>query len=262
MGAGKHAPRSDRTGHALIDRFALLVGPWCAGRLIVTLRHLMTWTSVGEEVVTRLHEQGRPYVHAFYHDQLLMMTYSYLGSSYGRRLAVLSSRHRDGEYVSRTLERFGHRMVRGSTGRGGVGGLSRLIRELRAGCDVAIAVDGPRGPRHRAQLGAIEAARLGRAPIVPVAFAASRAWTLRSWDAFQVPLPLSHAAFVYGKPIDIPPQSDRDAMEQGRRELESRLEHLTARARSLAQGVGGSSTCRTSDSGADPRVSSPRDNAL
>src|SRR5262245_41486522 len=149
MSAGGDAPRSGRPGDARLDRFALLVGPWCAGRLIATLRRLMSWTSVDEEVVRALHERGRPYVHAFYHDQLLMMTYSYLGPSYGRRLTVLSSRHRDGEYVSRTLERFGHRMVRGSTGRGGVGGLSRLIRELRAGCDVAIAVDGPRGPRHR-----------------------------------------------------------------------------------------------------------------
>ena len=103
-----------------------------------------------------------------------MMTYSYLGQRHGRRLVVLSSRHRDGEYVSRTLERFGHQMVRGSTGRGGVAGLKEMIRHLREGRDVAFATDGPRGPRHHVQMGAIEAARLGRAPLVPVVFAASK----------------------------------------------------------------------------------------
>jgi lysophospholipid acyltransferase (LPLAT)-like uncharacterized protein len=129
---------------------------------------------VNESVVRDLHRASRPYVHAFYHDQLLMMTYSYLGQEHGRRLVVLSSRHRDGEYVSRTLERFGHEMVRGSTGRGGVAGLKEMIRHLRNGRDVAFATDGPRGPRHRVQMGAIEAARMGRAPLVPIAFAASK----------------------------------------------------------------------------------------
>ncbi|OLD62336.1 MAG: hypothetical protein AUI47_12870 [Acidobacteria bacterium 13_1_40CM_2_68_5] len=135
---------------------------------------MLRWRSVNESVVLDLHRANRPYVHAFYHDQLLMMTYSYRGQEHGRRLVVLSSRHRDGEYVSRTLERFGHEMVRGSTGRGGVAGLKEMIRHLRNGRDVAFATDGPRGPRHRVQMGAIEAARMGRAPLVPIAFAASK----------------------------------------------------------------------------------------
>ncbi|MGH9797263.1 MAG: lysophospholipid acyltransferase family protein [Candidatus Polarisedimenticolia bacterium] len=142
--------------------------------LIRALRLLLRWRVVNDAVVRDLHEARRPYVHAFFHDQLLMMTYSYQGKPYGRRLAVLSSRHRDGEYVARTLEGFGHLMVRGSTSRGGVAGLKEMIRHLRAGNDAAFATDGPRGPRHRVQVGVIEAARLGRAPIVPVAFGASK----------------------------------------------------------------------------------------
>jgi hypothetical protein len=152
----------------------LSVGPALAAALIRALRRLMRWTWVNDGVVRDLHRAGRPYVHAFFHDQLLMMTYSYVGAPHGRRLAVLSSRHRDGEYVARTLERFGHLMVRGSTGRGAVGGLKEMIRHLRAGRDAAFAIDGPRGPRRVAQIGAIEAARLGGAPIVPVAFGAGK----------------------------------------------------------------------------------------
>ncbi len=158
----------------LLDRLTLRLAPLLASGLIRALRRLMRWRSVNEEAVIALGREGRPYVHAFFHDQLLMMTYSYLGQGHGRRLAVLSSRHRDGEYVSRTLERFGHVMVRGSTGRGGASGLKEMVRHLRSGLDVAFATDGPRGPRHRVQIGVIEAARLGRAPIVPVAFAASK----------------------------------------------------------------------------------------
>jgi lysophospholipid acyltransferase (LPLAT)-like uncharacterized protein len=158
----------------LSDRFSLWLGPILASGLIRTMRHLLRWTGVGENVVLELHRANRPYVHAFYHDQLLMMTYSYLGQRHGRRLVVLSSRHRDGEYVSRTLERFGHEMVRGSTGRGGVAGLKEMIHHLRDGRDVAFATDGPRGPRHQVQMGAIESARLGHAPLVPVALGFSK----------------------------------------------------------------------------------------
>jgi hypothetical protein len=159
---------------SVAERGALWIGPVLACALIRTLRTLMRWTYVNVEVVQDLHRAKRSYVHAFYHDQLLMMTYSYLGRGYGRRLAVLSSRHRDGEYVSRTLERFGHIMVRGSSGRGGAAGLIEVIRHLRAGRDAAFATDGPRGPRHRVQMGVIQGARLGSAPIVPVAFASSK----------------------------------------------------------------------------------------
>jgi len=154
--------------------FMLSAGPALAGALIRVLRRAMRWTWINDGVVRDLHRAGRPYVHAFFHDQLLMMTYAYVGAPYGRRLAVLSSRHRDGEYVARTLERFGHLMVRGSTGRGGIGGLKEMIRHLRAGRDAAFATDGPRGPRHVVQIGVVEAARLGGAPIVPVAFGAGK----------------------------------------------------------------------------------------
>lgn len=212
--------------------------PVLASFLIRCLRRTMRFRWENDAVVRGLHRSGRPYVHAFFHDQLLVMTYSYLGHEYGRSLAVLSSRHRDGEYVARTLERFGHVMVRGSTGRGGAAGLVEMIRHLRAGRDAAFATDGPRGPRHRVQIGVVEAARLGRAPIVPVAFAASAGRRLDSWDRFLVPRPFARGIFVYGDPIEVQPRADRAAMETARAALERTLEDLTGRAERLADGAG------------------------
>jgi lysophospholipid acyltransferase (LPLAT)-like uncharacterized protein len=153
-------------------RLALAIVPRIASAYIRVQRRLMRLAWVGDETVLERNRAGRPYVHAFFHDQLLMMNYSYLGRRFGRRLAVLASRHRDGEYVARTLERFGHLLVRGSSGHGGAGGLRQMVRHLREGRDAAFAVDGPRGPRHAVQIGVVEAARLGAADIVPVAFAA------------------------------------------------------------------------------------------
>jgi len=157
----------------VFDRIVLFLAPRLASGFMRALHATMRWTSVGESAVLDLNRAGRPYVHAFFHDQLFLMTWSYRGGAFGRRLAVLASRHRDGEYIAGTLERFGHRLLRGSTGRGGVSGLREMVRRLKAGDDAAFAVDGPRGPRHVVQIGAVEAARLAGAPIVPVAFAAS-----------------------------------------------------------------------------------------
>src|SRR5260221_11535305 len=130
----------------LRDRLQLATASYFAACFIRVLRRLNRFTSVGQEVVLGLHRRGQPYVHAFFHDQLLMMTYSYRGRGQGRRLAVLSSRHRDGEYVSRTLERFGHIMVRGSTSRGGGGGLKGNIRHPAAGALDPFGAAGARGP--------------------------------------------------------------------------------------------------------------------
>ncbi|HKQ97350.1 MAG TPA: DUF374 domain-containing protein, partial [Candidatus Polarisedimenticolia bacterium] len=103
------------------DRIVRALAPPVASAFMRALHATMRWTTVNEAVVTDLHRARRPYVHAFFHDQLLLMHWSYRGAGFGRRLAVLASRHRDGEYIAGTLERFGHRLVRGSTGRGGVG---------------------------------------------------------------------------------------------------------------------------------------------
>lgn len=220
------------------NRILLAVGPSLARCLIRVLRRSMRFEFLNQEIALGLHRSGQPYVHAFFHDQLLMMTYSYLGQRSGRRLAVLSSQHRDGEYVARTLQGFGHLMVRGSSGRGGAAGLRGLVRHLRGGLDAAIATDGPRGPRHIVQVGVIEAARLGRAPIVPVVFAASRARRLRSWDAFQIPMPFSRGVFLYGEPLRIPEHADRDVVEASRRELQASLEDLTRQAEARVSGPG------------------------
>lgn len=152
----------------------VLILPVLASMTIRCLRVLIRWEFVNQEAVLRLNRRGRSYVHAFFHDQLLMMTYSYQGKRFGRRLAVLSSRHRDGEYVARTLRRFGHLMVRGSSHGGAVSGLKEMVRHLRQGMDAAFATDGPRGPRHQVQVGVVAAARLGKAPIVPVALAVAK----------------------------------------------------------------------------------------
>lgn len=115
-------------------------------------------------------------------------------------IALLISRHRDGEHLARVAAALGYQVVRGSSTRGGAAALLAMVRLLRQGRAVALAADGPRGPRERAKPGAVAASRLAGVPIVPVAVAARPALRLRSWDGFLVPSPWARVRIAYGDP--------------------------------------------------------------
>jgi lysophospholipid acyltransferase (LPLAT)-like uncharacterized protein len=180
-----------------------------------------------------LWRERRPVIYAVWHGRILMLPYFY-GP---RRVHVLTSRSRDGEVLSRFVQGFGVRVVRGSSSRGGARALLALARLVREdGAEILVVPDGPRGPRHVAQPGAVLLAKMTGVPVVPVAFAALPRTVLRSWDAFLVPHPFARAVAVFGRPIAVPRDADRDLLEQKRRELEAALLETTAQADRAAGG--------------------------
>ncbi|MBI4012681.1 MAG: lysophospholipid acyltransferase family protein [Candidatus Rokubacteria bacterium] len=231
--AGVGSRRADgaaSTGRALSRReritLALLLGVG-----LPALR-LLGWTlrltEVNRDAVERLWADGGPLIYAAWHGRILMFPYFY---GRLRTVHVLASRSRDGELVTRLARAFGFRVVRGSSSRGASTALRVLARLLRDhGAEVAIVPDGPRGPRCTVQPGAVLLAKLGRAPIVPLGFGVSRATVLGSWDAFVVPHPFARVAVVFGDPLVVPEDADRDALEACRQRLEDALRRLTAEA--------------------------------
>ena len=163
------------------------------------------------------------------HDALpICRANAWLRSTRGaRRVAVLASRSRDGEIVSRYVARFGLPTIRGSSSRGGAGALRQLVATVRAGEDVAVVPDGPRGPRRQLQPGVVTLAALTGAPIVPLAFAARPARRLASWDEQLVPWPFARSVLVLGETIAVPRDADR---ERAVKEVERALNNTTADA--------------------------------
>ena len=111
----------------------------------------------------------------------------------GRRSAALISASRDGGLLAQVMGLSGVMAVRGSSSRRGAAALRELTTAAKAGCDLAITPDGPRGPRYVVQAGVIAAAQLTGLPIVPLSYRLGWKKTLRSWDRFQVPLPFMHS---------------------------------------------------------------------
>jgi lysophospholipid acyltransferase (LPLAT)-like uncharacterized protein len=176
----------------------------------------------------------QPVIYTVWHGRILLLPYLY-----GRRLRIhaLTSRSRDGEILSRFIQGFGIRVVRGSSSRGGARALLALARAVKdEGADALIVPDGPRGPRHVAQGGAVMLAKVTGVPMVPVAFAAVPCSVLRSWDAFVVPHPFARAVVLFGEPIAVPRDADRDVLEAKRHEIETALREITAAADRVAGG--------------------------
>lgn len=169
----------------------------------------LTWRVrfVNQEVVGNLREQKQPFIHTLWHGQLLPLLWTHRN----RHVAIMVSEHRDGEIIARIATSLGFRLVRGSTSRGAARALLLASRELESGFDVAVTVDGPRGPAKTVAPGALVISQRTNAPMVPTAAACSRAWHLKSWDRFMIPKPFAHVTVAYGEPIHVSADTPRDA---------------------------------------------------
>ena len=126
----------------------------------------------------------RPTLFVFWHEMLLFPAYSHVHAN----VATLISQHRDGELLAQMVRLFRGKVVRGSTSRESVSAIRRLIRQGRIS-HLAIAPDGPLGPRRVVQSGAVFLASRAKMPIVPVGFAFRKCWRVPSWDRMALPRP-------------------------------------------------------------------------
>jgi lysophospholipid acyltransferase (LPLAT)-like uncharacterized protein len=181
----------------------------------------------GIDAVRPMWRARRPLIYAVWHGRILIVPWlnARLRRTDGARgVRVLASRSRDGELVAGFVRRFGLDVVRGSSSRGGAEALRELARALRAGEDVAVVPDGPRGPAGRAQAGIVSLAATTGAPIVPVGVSARPARRLGSWDRFLVPAPFARCGIVFGAALAIERDQDR---ERARATLERALQDAT-----------------------------------
>ena len=194
-------------------------------------------TVIGLDALRPAWRARQPLIYALWHGRLLMVPWvsARLASVRGaREIRVLASRSRDGELMARFVRRFGLETVRGSSSRGGAAAVRALAAALRAGDDVVLAPDGPRGPRERVQPGLAALAALTGAPVVPLAFAARPARRLHTWDAFLIPAPFARCALVFGETVHVRRDEDREGATA---RLERALDTVTARADSaVAEG--------------------------
>ncbi|HEY5751586.1 MAG TPA: lysophospholipid acyltransferase family protein [Chthoniobacterales bacterium] len=136
-------------------------------------------------------ERRGPFIVAVWHNRILgLMTAGYHRTGIVP-MTVLTSPSRDGEVLAQALAKLGVAAVRGSSSKRAAAGLIEAIRTFRAGRTMIVTPDGPRGPKYVLSPGVISLARKTGAPVLAVHVHFSRAWRLKTWDRFFVPLPFS-----------------------------------------------------------------------
>lgn len=191
------------------------------------------WHTVRSEIPERLWQEGEPFIVAFWHGRLLMVPYAW---QRGVPVAILISRHRDGELIAKAVEPLGLDAVRGSAAKpgkddkGGAASLRTMLRLLKYGTCVGITPDGPRGPRMRASDGVVSTAMLSGVPVVPLSISSRWGHNLHSWDRFLLPYPFSRGVIVWGEPILIDRNLNDEEREAARLRVETALNDLTEEA--------------------------------
>jgi lysophospholipid acyltransferase (LPLAT)-like uncharacterized protein len=155
--------------------------------------------------VMRASDRGDRCIFAFWHARLLPLVYTHRR----RSIAVLISRHRDGELIARIIApagvpdrpRFEHSRRRG--------GHTRHAAARRGTRTAGADPRRPRGPAEQVKPGLVYLASRTGFPVVPVASAARRSWALRSWDRFRIPQPFARVVVAYGEPDRRAPASRR-----------------------------------------------------
>jgi lysophospholipid acyltransferase (LPLAT)-like uncharacterized protein len=177
----------------------------------------------GAEHLEAVRDRDDPFIYVLWHSRLLPLVHLHRNEG----VMALASSHRDGEYIARVMMRRGFVMARGSSTRGGARGLRELIRGARAGRDLAVTVDGPRGPARVAKMGAVTLARATGLPLLPISAGGSHVWRARSWDRFEVPRPFSRVRVRYAAPIFVPREAEPEELENLRLQVEQTLNLIT-----------------------------------
>ena len=145
-------------------------------------------------------KNNKPFILAFWHSQLMTISYTW---KIKKTMNILASSHSDGRFGAIVAKYFKLKNIETPSKKNSVA-LRRIFKLLKNKNYIAITPDGPRGPKEKVSEGIIKIAKSSKVPIIAVGFSSSKNFKLNSWDSFLISLPFSRCSFVWSKPLEIP----------------------------------------------------------
>jgi lysophospholipid acyltransferase (LPLAT)-like uncharacterized protein len=196
-----------------------MVWGWCRAERIVGLEH-----------IDAALERSPSFIPVYWHQHQLFCVKVLLAVKGALKLGFLISPSVDGEIGAILVRQMGAQVIRGSSSHTGARALRDYYLALaKKNISPCITPDGPRGPPWKFKPGAILLAQMSQRPIIPMAYAASRAWKIK-WDRFIIPMPFSRISVVVGEPVYVPKGLDALALERLQADMEARLKALYSQA--------------------------------
>jgi lysophospholipid acyltransferase (LPLAT)-like uncharacterized protein len=221
---------ADLSSYSAKKRFLIRAADLAFFLLIKVIGRTIRWQVDGWENWEAATRKGQIPIYTFWHNRVFLATYFWQK----RRIVVMTSQSFDGEYIARFIQRFGYGAARGSSTRGAVGAIIEMARLMRAGSPTAFTIDGPKGPRYVAKMGAVLLAKKTGQPILPFTITARHWEAKRSWDGFQVPLPFSRARVNLAPPMYVPADADESSLAAKRDQLQAALDEINLRGKDWA----------------------------
>lgn len=207
------------------DRLVIKAADLAFYILIKTIGCTIRFETENQDAYQGLLKQNRLPIYSFWHNDIFLGTYFFRN----RKIVVMTSQSKDGEYIARFIVRLGFGAARGSSTRGGIGGLVEMIRLMKKGSPAGFAVDGPKGPRHIVKPGAVLLAKKTGNPILPFVLVPQKYWTIKSWDKLVIPKPFTRSVVIFGEPIEVDASADENELAEKTSELQSSLDALVER---------------------------------
>jgi lysophospholipid acyltransferase (LPLAT)-like uncharacterized protein len=178
---------------------------------------------LGQDQLDTLKTQYPHVIYTGWHEQVINGIWIF----HHRKMTVLISQSRDGEYISRLVHLLGFRSARGSSSRGGIRGFLQLLQTLKTTGDIILLADGPRGPAKQCKAGVIALARRSGMPIIPGAVIVNRSKRVKSWDRTIIPYPFATFTMSYGEPIFVPKNADKEVIAEYQMRVKQAIDSLT-----------------------------------
>ncbi len=188
----------------------------------------------GEEIVDKIHKGGKALIFAFWHNASHPFFYYYrdkkayiipVNKIPGEVLATFARKY---NFFTEPLNIDGTPAERTET-------VIRIIRKLKMGHDVSIAVDGPPDEKlYDVKPGIFYLASKSGVPIIPAGMYAKRGLTLWwRWDKYIIPLPFTKVVIVVDKPLHISKKISAEEIQKKRQEVKKKIDVMTEKAKEI-----------------------------
>lgn len=170
------------------------------------------------------------HIWVFWHNRMLLIPWLREALIPGQEGAFLTSPSGDGEIIAQACSDFKLKPVRGSSSRRGAQAMVELAKYVQSGHDIGITPDGPRGPRYHMNMGVIKLAQLTGGKLMPVHMRFEKAYRLKTWDEFILPMPFSRVEIEFAQPYTVPRRMTEEECEMERVKLENIMREGTHEA--------------------------------
>ncbi len=201
---------------------------------------------INHEALFDAAKNKKPLICVFWHNRLMMIPFVTKKPKFVYRdynFMTLASRHGDGKFVGRIMEKFGLISIYGSSKDGrkssrgiDIGSFKKIFDGLKKGYSLGITPDGPRGPNQKINGEIANIARLSGAGILPISYSCSRFKQINTWDQFKIPLPFATLCFYFDeKAIYVDRKTSDAEIEIIKNQIEERMNFVQEKSLEIAR---------------------------